>query len=231
MASVSLTTLLGRARERADMVSSDFITDAKFTDWINRGLQMLWEKLIAAYDANYFEKQGSITLVDGTSDYSLPSDFFKLYGIDWNNGPSGTVVTLRPYTFAERNAYRNSNILVGATYLDPRYHLGRNAAGTAPALRILPANISGTLTVFYAPILTVLVSGSDTVDVLNGWEEYAVIYAAIQALNKEESSVTALQNELDRMEGELVEMANGRDIGQATSSVDVAMQSDWWGIL
>lgn len=227
MAAVTLATLIARARERADMVGSTFVSDEAFTDFISEGWQILWEKLIAAYASDYAEKQATINLVGGQSDYTLPADFFKLYGVDWNNGGMVAVVSLEPYNRAERNTYRNANIALSAPYVVPRYKLGQSADGASQVIRLLPDSATGSLTIFYAPVATLLADDADTIDVLNGWERYIVIYAAIQALLKEESSTTALMAEREKMEEQLKEMAENRDIGTPLANVDVDNINFW----
>ena len=82
--SVTLTTLRARVRERADMVGSSFVADAAtgLDAWIHEGWQQLYGKLIDAMGDEYVESKAALSLTAGVSDYALPSDFFKLYGID-----------------------------------------------------------------------------------------------------------------------------------------------------
>ena len=61
-------------------------------------------------------------------------------------------------------------------------------------------------------------------DGVNGWEEYAVLSAAIKCMQKEESDPTELRNEKMEMEQTLTNMAEDRDASFATQVQDV--QSD-----
>lgn len=202
MASVTLTTLLARVRERADMVGSSFVTDASTSlySFINEGVQKLHEKLVAAYAEDYLESSGSISLVSGTSDYALPSDFLKLYGVDLPI--NGVTTTLKPFMKNERNQYANSSL---AYRQRPSYKLsGSN-------IRFLPSTVTGTATIRYAPTIALLTTGTDTVNFPNGWERYVVIDAAIQVLMKEESAVADLKAERQEMERQLEELKVNRD--------------------
>ncbi len=222
MAAVSLAKLRLRARERADLVQSDFVTDtAESLDaWINEGGQKLHELLIKAYGSEYLEKSTTFTTVSGQTDYTLPSDFLTLYGFDFPIG--GVSFSLLPYARAERNLYRNT--LQGYWRQRPRYKLsGSN-------VRLLPAPAGGvTVTIWYAPVFTLLVTNtpSGVVNFPNGWERYIVAYAALQCLIKEESDTKDLRAELQKMEAELEEIAARRDADQPHEAVDIdAVEND-----
>lgn len=219
MASVTMATLLTRTRERADMAGSSFVSDARLTDWINEANQKLHGMLVEALGEEYVSSTSSFTTVSGTSDYALPSGFYKLYGVDLNY--HGAMRTLMRYERSERNAYRE----IRPDQL-PRYNVvGGN-------LRLYPATTSGLAgTILYAPEATVL-HAADAVNYPNGWEKYIVIEAAIQALMKEESSVTALVAERERIEREIRDAKEARDMAMPKRVVDmelVELESDlYW---
>jgi len=217
MATVTLAVLRARARERADMTSSTFITDANFNLWINESGQRLHEKLVDAMGEEYVESTSTVSVVSGTSDYALPSDFFKLYAVDGNiNGQNRT---MRPFTRAQRNALQNP-IPIWFGY--PRYRV------TGSNIRVLPKTQSFTMTLFYAPTFTLLTGDSSTVNFPNGWERLIVIETAIQALMKEESDVTALRQEQMKMEAELQRIKDDRDQSFPKSAVDLDdISLDW----
>lgn len=217
MATVTLAVLRARARERADMTSSTFITDANFNLWINESGQRLHEKLVDAMGEEYSESTSPISVVAGTSDYALPSDFFKLYAIDGNI--NGSLRTMRPFTRAQRNALQNP---MPAWYGHPRYRVvGSN-------VRILPKTQTFTATMYYAPTFTLLASDAATVNLPNGWERLIVLETAIQALMKEESDVTALRQEQMKMEAELARIKEDRDESFPKSAIDMDdIDNDW----
>lgn len=217
---VSLTTLRARARERADMVGSSFVSDTatSLDAWINEGIQRLHEKLVDALGEEYRSSSSTFTTAGQATDYPLPADFFKLYGIDLNI--SGYIRTLMPYDRSERNAYKN--IPPGTSIRSrwgpsaPRYSLvGSN-------IRLLPVPSDGlTGTIYYAPEATVLVSPSDTVSFPNGWERYVVLYAAAQALMKEESSVSDIMRTMDEISREIEATKEQRDLANPKRAVDL----------
>jgi hypothetical protein len=212
MAAVTLTTLLARVRERADMPVAGFIADSAtgLYAWINEGVQRLHEKLVEAYGEEYISSSASLTCTGSASDVALPSDFFKLYGIDMPVG--GTTRTLKPYMRAERNSLRYGSVSWETV---PKYSLvGSN-------IRFLPIPPACTATIYYAPTTTLLASGSDTVNFPNGWERYVVLYAAIQCLAKEESDTRELRMELEKLERDLDAIKENRDAAFPRQVVDL----------
>lgn len=218
MAAVTLTTLIARARQRADMPVAGFVADdaSGIYAWINEGVQKLQELLVKAYGSEFRETSTTFSTVAGTTDYNLPTDMLVFYGIDM--AIAGLDFALQPYTRGERNLYKNQAAL--STWRQrPAYKLSGMATGV---IRLLPAP-DGVYTcrLWYAPSATLLTTGTDAVNFPNGWERYVVVYTAIQMLMKEESDVRELRIELDKMEDELREIAERRNADQPHHSTDV----------
>lgn len=217
MAAISLTTLRSRARERADMVNSAFISDTAVSldAWINKGLQLIHEKLVEAYGDEYLESSSTFTTAASAETYLLPAGFLKLIDIELQL--NGQWTSLKKYQRPEANAYRSANLRGDRL---PRYRL----SGANVRLLPVPANgIAGRI--WYVPTHTVLVNGADTVDLPNGWEEYAVLYAAKVALGKEESDISAVERELGVLDTRLDQIKLDRDMGQPNQVVDVDADS------
>lgn len=223
MAAVALSVLRTRARERADMPVAGFVPDSAtgIDAWINEGIQKLHEMLVEAYASDYVEKQAAFTCT-GADSVALPADFYKLLGVDLNSS-DGTVVTLTPFPRGMRNVYKNS-------LNDGLGYRTRFKLSGASTLRLLPAPRAGTTgVVWYSPVAPVLVASGDTVDFPNGWERYVVLYTAIQMKLKQESSITELQNDLLKMELDLRNLADRRDLSTPSHAVDVDQveAADW----
>lgn len=212
MTTVTLTTLRTRVRERADMVGSSFVADAAtgLDAWINEAHQRLHGMLVDALGEEYVSSTSAFT-TSSSSDYPLPSGFYKLFGVDLEY--HGIMRSLTRYERPERNVYRELR-----PEALPRYSLvGSN-------LRLYPIPAAGlTGSILYAPEATLLVNGSDSVTYPNGWEKFIVIDAAIQALLKEESSVTALVAERERIEREIRDAKEARDMATPKRVVDVTL--------
>lgn len=213
MATVTLTTLRTRVRERADMVGSSFVADAAtgLDAWINEANQKLHAMLVEAMGEEYVSSTQAFTTVAGQSDYGLPSSFYKLLGVDLDY--HGIMRSLQRYERPERNLYRELH-----PEALPRYAL----VGTN--LRLYPAPPAGlTGSILYAPEATVLVNSGDSVTYPNGWERFIVIDAAIQALLKEESSVTGLVNERESIVREIRDAKENRDMATPKYVVDTSL--------
>lgn len=217
MAAVSLTTLRALAREKADMPVAGFVANSAtgIDSYINEGISILHGKLIGAFGSDYSDSSGSATPTTGVAAYALPSDFFKLWGVDLT--VAGEVVTLQPYMRNERNYYRNqtNNMLGGRS----RYKLTGTAVITF--YPIIPAGLSFQL--YYAPNASVLVNTGDTVTFPNGWERYVVYHAAIQMKAKGEEDTRELRTELARMDAELKELIEQRDGSFPLHATDVEL--------
>lgn len=227
MAAISLTTLRARVREKADMPVAGFVADnATSLDlFINEGIELLHDKLVQAYAGDYVEKSSAFTYSSG--DISLPTDFYKLLGVDLN-AASGTL-TLNPYNRRERNAYKNTGTfgIFGAV---PAYKLSSvgGISGTG-ALRLLPAPATGaTGVIWYAPTAATLAAGSDVINFPGGWEKYVVAYATIQCFLKEEAETTTWERTIAAWDKELKEIMENRDAGAPQHSVDVDAVNDIW---
>lgn len=215
MAAVTLTTLRARAREHADAVNTQFVTDtATSVDaFINAGLDELYDLVTEKFGSDYFVSSSSFTTT-GTSTVSLPSDFYKLLGLDVVSGSD--TIDLRRFEFKERNAFKAASI-VSATNL-PRYRL------QGGLLWFYPVPASGlTGTIWYIPTRTLLVSGSDSCNFPNGWEEYAVLVAAEKILLKEESDISAIEALKQTQFRRISAAAENRDAGEPQRVTDVTM--------
>lgn len=234
MAAVTLAQLISRSRNRANMERSSFVSDSELTDYINEAAMRLHELVAAAYGNEYVKSVSSGNTVAGTSDYALPSDFFKLTGVDMTF--NGKVRSLKKYMETERNTYKN---MATTSWLSiPRYKLDNSN------IRFLPApNSALAYSIIYIPLLQVTAAGptivnkftytntSDTVNFPNGWEKFITLYAAIECLDKEESETRHLKQKLATWEAELKQIADNRDAGQPMHTTDVECEDvdpRWW---
>lgn len=219
MAAVTLTTLRARARVTADKVNSTFVDDTAtgLDAFINEGHQILHGKLVDALDEEYVEKEYTFSTVANQVDYALPSDFFKLYGVDMTIG--GIPRSLSEYTRPERNAFnftRASSRQAWWSATIPHYRL------TGSNLRILPIPSDVTpCNLLYAPEATLLTLPSDSVNYPNGWERYIVLYAAIRMLAAEEQQNSVLEKALGAIEQEIELTKERRDLASPKQVVDM----------
>lgn len=214
----TLSTLRTRAKQLADMESSSFVTDAEWLSYINESLSELHDLIVTKYE-NYLIKTNDFTLVDGTESYTLPSDFYKAMGCDFVDGDIR--YTLSRHKFRERNLYREAYVQSGLAAVGPYYEYrlqGNN-------IIFIPEPGTGTIRLYYIPVVTELAIDADEVDVayITGWDELVVLSAAIKALAKEESleSAQLLMARKAQVMDRIDRAAQERDAGEPPAIHDV----------
>jgi hypothetical protein len=207
MATTTRQRLRERAQLRADMENTNFISSTEWNDIINTSYRELYDILVGTY-ADYYSSSATFTLAGGSggNTYSLPADFYKLRGLDYYIG-SGT----NPWREVPRYNFEDRNKLWFRSY-----------ARMGSVIRVLPeAHAGGDYKIWYIPQPTALTDDAHTVEGVNGWEEYIVIDAAIKALNKEESDVSALMAEKAAILKRVESMASESDANRPATVADI----------
>lgn len=204
---VTRAELVTRIRRKSDLENNDFVTDTEIEDYINTDITELYDLLVDAYEDYYISSTNIIT--DGvSSSYALPTDFYKLLGVDRLLN-SGATVPLRKWNWRERNKRA-----ISGEY--PRYRIN----GDNLVFKIVPT--SGlTLTLYYIPACPTLTLSTSTFDGVNGWEEIIVLKGAIRLLLKQESDVGDLTLQLQQITERIKKMAEDRDAGENDRMVDI----------
>ena len=104
---VTLASLRLQAQRRADMENSSFLGTQEWNDMINASAAELYDILTRVYE-DYFQASFPFVTVSGQSAYPLPSDFYKLLGLDQQTGVNVNI-TCQPFEFAERNKFSPYN--------------------------------------------------------------------------------------------------------------------------
>lgn len=199
----TLSALRTQVRQQADMVGSTFITDSELNTYISSSYAELYDLLVASNE-DYYVTALAFTISSGNT-YSLPSDFYKLRGVDYTSG--SRYITLKTYNFQERNKYQTS-VRASTASTERRYHLTQNTLYIQPS-----DNAAGTYQLWYVPKPSALSLDADTVEGIAGWERYIVVDAAIKCLAKEESDTSALAAMKAEMKQRIKDMAAQRDKG------------------
>lgn len=202
------------ARQRADMVNSNFVTSTEWVSYINFSYKELYDILVAKFE-DYYSTQYLFTVSNGLSTAPLPADFYKMRGMDRALG-TGEYFTIRPFTFEDRNNRRRAALYRGL-YPSIRYRiLGNNLLFTPDDAA------NGDYRLWYIPRASDLVLDTDTVDGVNGWEDYIVVDAAIKALTKEESDTQVLMMQKESLMKRIEDMAQNRDAGEPERVTDIS---------
>jgi hypothetical protein len=211
-----------QARQRADMVQSEFVEDSELTNYVNASLAELHDLLISAYNEDYYMESVSFDS-DGTLSYDLPDGanysgagkFYKLRGVD-ASADGATWSNVRRFNFNKRNADSNSFLhdLSGNPSLEYRL------VGSQLRLNRIPD--TGTqLRVWYHPALEPLVDDTDEFDDVNGFIDYVVVDCAIKMLQKQEDDVSVLLAQKQALAARIAAMAANRDANEPESISDI----------
>jgi hypothetical protein len=241
---VTLTTLQNRVKQRANVEvasNSALYSTTELNDNINEGLAKLYDLIISRQDQPYYlssitfnTSTNSDTYIIGAGQAINISDFYKGKGIDISFGQQ-IVISARPFMWSERNRFK---WYPGWIYSQPVfYHFIGKASGSVAnsgndALKLIPTP-SGQFncTLWYYPVLAPLVSGSDTFDGINGFEEYAVLDAAIKLLTKQErfDHAQLLMSERQAQEMRIEAMLSDHDAENPMRVQDVTLNDGWIG--
>ena len=215
--SATLAQLRTRARQRANMENSNFIRDTEMLALINASYAELYDIMVTKYEDYYITGPTSFSISSGNT-YSLPSDFYKLRGVDYLQGTQ--YVTIYPINWNNRNRLNRAVNRRTSYQLNPSYRI------VGSTLYIYPSDDAlGDYQLWYIPSFTPLADDSDLIDgsiARNGWEEYVVVDVARKMLQKEESDTRELIREKERLLVHIEGAAAERDVDQPESVTDVS---------
>lgn len=210
----SLASVRLQAKQRADRVNSNFVTDSEWNNNINQSYFELYDILTTTYE-NYYRKPAPYTFnTDGTNNtFSLPTDFYKANGLDLGLDASNNAwVTLHRFNYIDRNAYVYPTV-AGAAFgiYNPRYDI---FGSPAKVVFIPTPSANQVMRLWYTPKLQRCLLDTDILDGVNGWLEYVIVDAAIKALQKEESDCTLLMVQKQALLHRIEAAAQNRDAGE-----------------
>jgi hypothetical protein len=217
---VTIQTITDSAIDLADMRNSQFIDQSgtagtELIRYANMAYKDIYQQIILSKEF-YFTTTTTISILGGTSSYALPVDFYKLDGVDLALDTSGRYLTLRPFSFLERNKYRSSLYYATAPFGQVyRYIL----VGANIEFVPLPTQ-AATIQLWYTPEPAVITSLAQIVSLPIGCDEYMSLYIASAMLSKEESDTTALTQKRLEIIDQLKNSLKDRDQGSAAYVID-----------
>jgi hypothetical protein len=206
--------LITRAKERADMENSNFISDAEWYRSLNVWTAKLWNKLVKA-DPDRYTREETFTADGSTQDFSVAADYYGTVGVDYISDSSEGIYVPLPRLYGEeehRIMQLQSSTPVGYTF---RYN---STTPSTQLIRILPTPDEDVRHRYIVAPPSYATDGTDSAELVigvAGFEEYVVIGMAIDARIKEESSVVQLRHSLAEMDAHLEEAAENRSIDSA----------------
>jgi len=223
---VTLAAMRERAKQRAHMENGGPLDDQEWDDNINAHIRELHRLLTQAFGAEYFKKSAALTTTANVKTIALPSDFYVLISVWWDDG-SGTPKRIRRGTEEEMERQLQGQGWTpwarGMRIDDdlwPKYGL------RAGFLEFVPTPTSAYSLIFnYAAPPTTLVADGDTLDGYNGFEEYPVWMAAADAIAKEEGDASYQLGRAQAIANDILTVAE-RDQSEPLHSQDTV---GWWG--
>ena len=194
---VSQSTIITRALQRTNLEgATQFITPTELTDMCNVSIAKWYDEVRGStWNGGYFRSTFTITTTANTNNqntnppsnaiYALPADFLSAISVDAFISPS-LVITCKPFQEEERNWYRFWLGAVGwflGTTVKYQIQGGGNN-GTPYIVFLPPPQAAIPIQVNYIPIAPQLSAPDDTIDCINGWEEFIVLNMALMLLLK-----------------------------------------------
>lgn len=231
------------AKQRADRVNSQFVTDTEWNSYINQSMFELYDLLVDQYEDYFMAPMASFTTTGNVFLYPLPdgitaftdnngnalvaTPFYKLLGVDLAlNTANNAYVTMDRFNFVDRNKYlyANSSSTIYGVY-NMQYRLMGNQ------IEFIPTPTAGQkIRLAYIPRLTQLLQDTDITTIgFSGWLEYVIVKAAYLALTKEESDTTAFAQQINALTKRIEDSAMNRDAGRPDTISDVRRGNGFGG--
>ncbi len=206
---VTLDQLRVRVLDRIEFVTASngdgYVSRTELDGYINSAGSELHDILATKYE-DYLTSPFPTTFTVTGSSYtqSLPSDFFKLRGIDYSD--AGEWVPLRRYLHEERGRWSIGGSAFGWSR-ERRFTIMGTSIVLAPQ-----DDCAGDYRFLYVPKWTDLSGSAQAIpEVMEQWTEYIVVDAAIKCLVKEESDASALVNRKAELYRRIEANATNRD--------------------
>jgi hypothetical protein len=211
MRTTTLSALRDRVRQKADI---EGYTDRHPNDQLDTFINTSWRKLYGKLAvAHLLKNQVSVPLsASGATQYTLPDDFFAMYGVFEEYGRGHRELRMhnpgqRPFG---RPGPQGTAVSYATAEVDGDHYI-----------EFLPQPTSGTYVYVYVPEPNTLAADTDTIKGALAYDEYVVLDAAIQVLEKDGVPIDTLQTRLMLLEQQIDNAQAARDLLQSTHIRDV----------
>ena len=199
-----------RIRQRVNKEKSQFVTDSEINGLMEEAYATMYNKLVNTNE-NYFITSTTISLVAGTANYDLPTDFFKLKGIDISR--NGFLYPMNLVPWDHRNKYQVTTSYQ-STPIDYMFYGNQ--------IRFLPIPNAGfSVTAYYIPAPPVYVSDSTLIDGVAGFEKYIIYSVASIIRAKEEKSTQDFDYKASQALQDMINAISPRDFENAITVTDI----------
>lgn len=212
----SLVNIRGDVIDRANIESASgttaFLPTATINEYINQSYARLYNKLVKARGHEYFVASAPFNTSNGVDTYAIDATFFELLGVDVVIG--GETYACLPFNFLSRNKYKT----VG--FWSPEYPVFYRLMGNNIKFIPTPTSVYAC-TVWFVPVCPRLTADGQTLDGVNGWEEWIVCDAAAKCLRKMGLDATDHIQAREDLTAEIEAMASNRDAANPETVTDV----------
>jgi len=209
---ITATELIDRCKKRADIGT---VADATIYDWINGSIAELY-RLIAHTNPDFYVTSSDIAVRSGTSEYSLPSDFWFGFGVDVQLEDS-TWANMRPFRWGDRNQLPHATDRRAA-----RYQFNGSQIRFRPSV-----SWTSTVRVWYVPTPPQMATGTDTWDTLAGFDEFVILSVAVKYCAKTEQDPSTFAAQLGALKNEIIGQVQTRDRAEPYYVRDVYRERDY----
>jgi hypothetical protein len=202
-------------RKHADMQNTTFVQDDEILEYLNVANGGAYNAVVKANEA-YFITSTPVTITNSVG--NLPATCYKLISVEAE--VSGQTVTLKRFNFQERNRYNKTRFFYAPNIY--RYCMAGNQ------LLIKPEDSNLTVTLWYVPYVTALVSGGSLDFPVANWDEYLVYSAAADCLAKEQSDPSVMLGRAASSLKDIESQVANRDESEPEQVVNVYKQNNYF---
>ena len=154
--------------------------------------------------------------MSGTREYDVPSDFFKLVGVDaYDSSLADEYQAMNHFNWSER--YDSSYI---GTKSNTRHHIRGGKLYLHPT-----PTWSGTVRLEYIPTYTNMVNPSDTFSLGNNWQEWVILDGVIKCAALLDKDPQIYMAQLQKVEERIIKSAKQNIAEQTTPTTSETLQN------
>lgn len=205
------------------------ITTQNLTDLINAGIAEMFNIVVSEVGDDVYRKTGFITTDGSSTVFDLATDLFKLTEVTLLVGSD--YINLTRITPQERAFLKSASPAWDGTPY--KYDVvGKTGVKTTSSgqIEILPLATSGqTVLYYYVPAPDLLSADADALDGFAGFEDYAVLFAAMRCQMRRGMSEEAgnLRGELQRVRDNIIAGMKTRDMVHPPKTQIIRNNEDW----
>lgn len=217
----TLTQMIADVRQRTNLETSTFVTDAEITEYLNQELAELWARIAQGSGAPHYRAAYPYSVTTSQTLYPLPADFWRVQGVEATI--SGTTYRMRAFGPAERAALVNSAASQYPWFDTTKYRI------QADNIEFQPVTQAFSATLFYTPSQPRLVNVGDTFDGYNGYEMAAIYGACATCQAKEDTDTSFYIGQRERIYQLIESLSGQRDANEPERVQDVMSCGDVFG--